>query len=116
MAGVMSVGVRRVGTRVGGGLLGLVGLRGESAVRFGAMSVGTRVGVRRVETRVGGPGVVTSVASGRGTSGVEPVGVTTGGMSAGAGLVGRTVRRRLGRGATIRRFRKGSRVPSSIAA
>jgi hypothetical protein len=35
-------------------------------------------------------------------------------MSGGAGLGGRIARRRPGLGGMIRRFRKGSRVPSSI--
>jgi hypothetical protein len=114
----VGLGGMSVGIRVGVGLFGPVGLGEASVLRSGGMTGETRVGVRP-GMRVGVPEVGTSVVDSRvATSGAGPVGVTSGVgpvgvMSGGVGLVGRIVRRGLGRGAMIRRFRKGSRVPNS---
>lgn len=71
-----------------------------------ASAVGS-AGMSVVEIRAGG--VRTHGGGAVGMSGE----VRAAGMSGVVGLGGRTVRRRPGRGGTIRRFRKGSPEPSS---
>ncbi|MEU8227542.1 hypothetical protein [Kribbella sp. NPDC048915] len=103
-AGTMRVGPdgTTVRIRVGVDPLGPAGRRVVSAVRSGGTSAVTRADGRGPGTRVGAAVVA--------TSGVDPVGV----MIGAAGSVARSARRRSGHGATTRRFRKGSPVPSSI--